>query len=80
MSLTSSGIRSVLQKVIVLAGLKDWIFCDAGATTGVPAGQDPNIICNMGHWNSCSVFEEHYNYVLTIPPLEFTDKLLTFQH
>ncbi len=82
-ALTSSGIRSVLQEAIVLAGLQDCgyslkSFRVTGATTGVLAGQDPNILRNMGCWKSCSVFEEHY--VHTIPPLEFTDKLLTFQH
>ncbi len=82
-ALTSSGIRSVLHEAIVLAHLKDCgysakSFKVIGDTTGVLAGQDLNIICNIGHWKSCSIFEEHY--VHTIPPLEFTDKLLTFQH
>ncbi len=79
--LSSSGIRSILQDSIRAAGLQGMGYTSrsfrvTGATTGVLCGQDSNIVRNMGRWNSCSIFEEHY--VHTIPPADFTDKFINF--
>ncbi len=49
-------------------------FMVTGATACVLCGQDSNIVRNMVGWKSCSIFEEHY--VHTIPPLDFTDKII----
>lgn len=78
--LQSSGIRTILNEAIKMAGLNRSEFTSkcfrvTGATTAVRAGQDPNIVRSMGRWKSCSVFEEHY--VHNIPPEDYTDKILS---
>ena len=70
---------SILQEAIVLAGLEGQgftakCFRPTGATTGVKAGCDSNIVRTVGRWKSQEVFEEHY--VHTVAPSNFTDKLL----
>ncbi len=59
---------------IELAKLRLKCVTCLGATTGVLCGQDSNIVRNMGKWKSCSICEEHY--VHTIPPADFTDKII----
>ncbi len=80
--LKSSGVRAVLNEAIKRAGLDCKLYTSkcfrvTGATTGVRAGQDPNIVRSLGRWKSCSVFEEHY--VHNIPPRVYTDNILNFK-
>ena len=77
--LSSTGIASVLQDAIGLAGLGGQGFSaksfrPTAATQAVASGCDTNIARQIGRWKSHSVFEEHY--VHTIVPHAFVDSAM----
>ena len=77
--LTANGISGILHKAIDLAGLKGRgftakCFRPTGATLGVQAGVNPDVVRTVGRWKNVQTFEIHY--VHANPPVGFTDAIL----
>ena len=68
--LTETSIANIMKECIEKVGLDSTKFTakyfrPTGATAGIEAGHDPEIIRKLGRWNSSNVFYEHYVHCKT---------------
>ncbi len=76
-ALTASGIATILNKALQMAGLRGHSaksFRPTGATRAVDAGQNPDTVRAVGRWKDHECFEFHY--IHSRPRLGFTDAIV----